>query len=103
MIVMTSRERSVGQMLAQRSERLVAIPLLPLTMQSSRELAIRALHEHSTADKHLREWIASTSGGNPFFLKCLIDHYGATGERFVVPTRLSALLDQKIVALAQNA
>jgi DNA-binding SARP family transcriptional activator len=103
MIVMTSRERSIGQMLAQRSERLLAIPLSPLTMKSARELADRALREHATADNHLREWIASTSGGNPFFLKCLIDHYAATGERFVVPTRLNTLLDQKIVGLSQNA
>src|SRR5262249_51322222 len=85
------------------SAHFLGITLPPLTIQSSTELANRALIEHGAADVHLRTWIASTSGGNPFFLKCLIDHHTSTGERFVIPNRVSDLLDQKIRALSQNA
>ncbi|MGH7619601.1 MAG: ATP-binding protein [Gemmatimonadaceae bacterium] len=103
LIVLTSRDRSMAQFLAQRSDRAGGLALAPLTSQSSRELTSRALAAGANADTHLQDWIAWTSGGNPFFLKCLIGHFQTTGERFVVPTSLSALLDQTVGALSGNA
>jgi hypothetical protein len=101
MFVLTSRDRSVLSFLAQRSERVTGFTLAPLATSSSKELTNRALIEH-TADHELRDWIAATSGGNPFFLKCLIGHYQTTAERFVVPATLSVLLDQKVTGLSPN-
>ena len=103
MIVLTSRDRSMTQFLARRSEAFLGLSLAPLTSVASSELTNRALLDQASTDKELRDWIASTSGGNPFFLKCLISHYQTTGERFVVPTSLSILLDQRISALSTNA
>jgi len=102
MFVLTSRDRSVLSFLAQRSERVTSFALAPLAASSSKELTTRALIEHPS-DNELRDWIAATSGGNPFFLKCLIGHYQATAERFVVPGTLSVLLDQKVNGLSPNA
>ena len=103
MIVLTSRDRSMTQFLARRSEAFLGLSLAPLTSIASSELTNRSLLDQASTDKELRDWIASTSGGNPFFLKCLISHYQTTGERFVVPPSLSILLDQKISALSTNA
>ena len=102
LVVLTSRDRAVAQFVAQRTDRAVSLALAPLTAESTHELTRRVLGEQS-ADAQLHDWIASTSGGSPFFLKCLIGHYQATSERFVVPTTLSVLLDQKIAALSPNA
>jgi hypothetical protein len=101
MFVLTSRDRSAMSFLAQRSERVTGFTLAPLAAASSKELTNRALIEHP-ADHELRDWIAATSGGNPFFLKCLIGHYQTTAERFVVPATLSVLLDQKVTSLSPN-
>jgi DNA-binding SARP family transcriptional activator len=103
MIVVTSRDQALLQFFAQRSERALGLTLSPLTNRSSRELTDRALGDSIAADEELQAWIASSSGGNPFFLKCLIGHFGATGERFVVPASISILLDQKVAALSCNA
>ncbi len=103
MIILTSRDRTLLRFLAQRSERAFGIALTPLTTRSSRELTGRAFVENGAADPELQEWIASSSAGNPFFLKCLVGHFQTTGERFVVPATISSLLDQRVATLSPNA
>jgi hypothetical protein len=102
-IVVTSRTREMAQFFAQRSERALSLTLAPLSSACSLELTNRLLAQRVSAEFALRDWIATSSGGNPFFLKCLLDHYEHTGERFVVPSSISALLDQKLAALSQTA
>jgi hypothetical protein len=55
------------------------------------------------SDNELLEWIADSSGGNPLFLRSLISHYQATGERFVIPSTLSALIDQQLLSMSPDA
>jgi DNA-binding SARP family transcriptional activator len=102
--ITTSRDRRVGQFFAQAAERALVVPLAPLSDTSSRDLLARVFEAHIvSSDQDFLSWIASTSGGNPFFLRCLIGHYHATSERFVVPTSVSSLLDQQVSSLSANA
>jgi DNA-binding SARP family transcriptional activator len=102
-ILLTSRDRAVLQFLVRRSERVLGLSLSPLTTVSSRELTNRVLQDNSLADRELLDWLSSTAGGNPFFLRSLIEHYQSTGDRFVVPSSLSVFLDQKVAALSDKA
>jgi DNA-binding SARP family transcriptional activator len=103
MVVLTCRADETLRRVAQNGLASLSMRLAPLAIDQLRELTTRALIDRdAAADAELRDWIAATSGGNPLFLKCLINHYHATGERFVVPSTLSALLDQEIAALTAD-
>jgi DNA-binding SARP family transcriptional activator len=102
--ILTSRDRSIVQYFARHSERLLAVAMAPLSQPVAAEVLDRALEQQETApDNELRSWLAEASGGNPFFLRCLIAHFQATGERFVVPTAISALLDQQLAVVGPEA
>jgi tetratricopeptide (TPR) repeat protein len=103
MVALTSRDAGVARALCRQSERVFRLGLSSLAPDSARELTNRALIQLVATDRELRDWIVSTSGGNPFFLKCLIGHYQSTGERFVVPTTLSELLHQRVAGLSSRA
>jgi hypothetical protein len=103
MIVLASRADETLRRFAQNGDAFLSMRLTSLAIDQLRELTTRALADRgAAADSELRDWIAATSGGNPFFLKCLINHHQGTGERFVVPENLSALLDQQLAALSAN-
>jgi DNA-binding SARP family transcriptional activator len=103
LILLTSRDDQLLRRFSQQSASGLGMSLNPLAESQAKELTQRALAERQiVADYELRDWIATTSGGNPFFLKCLIGHYQTTGERFVVPNTLSELLDQEIAALTRD-
>jgi DNA-binding SARP family transcriptional activator len=104
LVILTSRDRSIVQYFARRSERLLAVSMPPLSQAVAAEVLDRMLDQHATApDSELWNWIAEASGGNPFFLRCLVAHFQATGERFVVPSAVSALLDQQLAVVSQEA
>jgi hypothetical protein len=74
----------------------------PLPRTSTLELLAHELAS-TAADAELLDWMFDTSGGNPFFLDCLVHHYRSTAERFTVPSKLNALVDQRIAALTADA
>jgi DNA-binding SARP family transcriptional activator len=81
---------------------LVARDVSPLGKTSALELLAHELERTST-DEALFDWMFETSGGNPFFLDCLVAHYRSTGERFSIPRKLNSLIDQSIAALTTDA
>jgi len=104
LVILTSRDRSIVQYFARRSERLLAVSVAPLSQPVAAEVLDRALDQQATTpDSELRSWLAEASGGNPFFLRCLIAHFQATGERFVIPPAVSALLDQQLAIVSPEA
>jgi DNA-binding SARP family transcriptional activator len=104
LVILTSRDRSIVQYFARRSERLLAISIAPLSRAVAAEVLDRTLDQQArAADNELRDWITEASGGNPFFLRSLIAHFQATGERFVVPPAISALLEQQLAVVGQEA
>ncbi|HEU4603775.1 MAG TPA: AAA family ATPase, partial [Steroidobacteraceae bacterium] len=54
-------------------------------------------------DGSLSAWMAEIASGNPFYADSLLTHFRATGERFAVPPELSAITDQRVVALNADA
>jgi len=103
LVMLTSRDRSFSQRFAQFAERCVTISVGPLRSSSTRDVICRVFDGEVGVDAQLREWLAHASGGNPFFLRCLIAHFQLTGERFVVPSSVSAFLDQQLAAIGQDA
>ena len=102
--LLTSRNRLFVQRLAQSTERVVPIDLGPLRLSSAKEVINRVIsHDSLDATDEMREWFLRTSGGHPFFLRCLIAHFQSTGERFVVPTSINTLLDQQLAGLSNDA
>jgi len=104
LVIVTSRDRSLSQRLAQFAERCSIIFVGALHSSSTRDMVSRVLDRRVLGPgDQLREWLSHASGGNPFFLRCLIAHLQLTGERFVVPSSVNALLDQQLAALGQDA
>jgi DNA-binding SARP family transcriptional activator len=104
MIMLTSRVDNTLRRFSQHSVGCLGLALKRLPAYQLNELTRRTFADRQIVGDHeLKDWIATTSGGNPFFLKCLISHYQSTGERFVVPNDISELLDQEIAALVPEA
>ncbi|HEY9228290.1 MAG TPA: AAA family ATPase [Gemmatimonadaceae bacterium] len=104
LVILTSRDRSIVQYFARHAERLKPISLAPLTSSSVSGIIDRLLDVRELAvDEELFEWLMHSSGGNPFFLRCLVSHVQSTGERFVVPSTISSLLDQQLATLGPEA
>ena len=103
MIILTSRDRNTGQYYAQRTERMLGVSLTPIALAPLTEMVARVFENHiASTDHELHEWLVHTSGGNPFFLRSLVSHFQTSGERFVVPDTLGALLDQQLAALSDT-
>jgi DNA-binding SARP family transcriptional activator len=103
-VVLTSRDREILTFFGKRTDRLLPIYLSPLGQSALHKLLERLNDPESLMiDSELQHWIALSSGGNPFFVRCLVAHYQATEERFVIPSSLSALLDQQLLALNSDA
>jgi DNA-binding SARP family transcriptional activator/tetratricopeptide (TPR) repeat protein len=104
-LLLTSRDRSVLRTYAQHAEQFFPLSIAPLAMFSLQQMLQALLLDASVAssDNELRDWFANASGGNPFFLRSLVAHYQATGERFSIPSRLSDLLDQQLTCLGTEA
>ncbi|HEY9228291.1 MAG TPA: AAA family ATPase [Gemmatimonadaceae bacterium] len=104
LMLLTSRDRGIVQYFAKRAERLRPISLRPLATSSVAGIVNRLLTANElVADEELCGWLAQSSGGNPFFLRCLVSHLQSTGERFVVPSTISSLLDQQLATLGPEA
>jgi hypothetical protein len=54
-------------------------------------------------DSSLLEWMVETSGGNPFFADCLLNHFRSTREPYSIPSELNSILDQRIASLSDDA
>lgn len=101
--ILTTRNRVDQAVVGRIADRTLAISLRPLATaavtQVLQELDVAGLD----TDRELQNWMATTSGGNPFYLRSLVSHFQTTDERFVVPPTLSALLDQQLIALSSDA
>jgi DNA-binding SARP family transcriptional activator len=104
LILLASRDKEALAFFSKRTERMLGIALRSLSVVAVTEM-LRRIDDSSDlfADLELRNWITDSSGGNPFFLRSLVGHYQATGERFVVPSTLSALLDQQLTSLERDS
>jgi hypothetical protein len=78
-----------------------AVPPLPAAVTTS--VVRDRLSAADEADGSLAAWMAEMSSGNPFYADCLVSHYAETGERFSIPPRLTAIVDQRIQALSPGA
>lgn len=104
LVLLTSRDRGTYKLFAERADRVVGVHLAPLRRESLREILLRLLAPGTAeVDGQLAEWMATSSGGNPFFLRCLVTHFLTSGERFSVPTSLSLLLDRLVASLSEEA
>jgi hypothetical protein len=104
MLMLTSRDKTISRFFAPRTERLVVVSLRPLAAPSVSLIVARLLDAGAlSSDAELRDWIVETSGGNPFFLRCLIAHFQTSGERFTIPATLNNVLDQQLAGLSDTS
>jgi DNA-binding SARP family transcriptional activator len=103
MVMLTSRDKTISRFFAPRTERLAVLSLRPLAAKSVSLIVARLLEDPLSSDAELRDWIVEVSGGNPFFLRCLIAHFQTSGERFTVPATLNTVLDQQLAGLSDTS
>lgn len=79
-------------------------PLLPLTVESSLELALAIGADLSAhIDEDLGEWFVHTSEGVPLFLRSLVNHWIETGDAGGIPPTLLGVIGQRLQSLSSDA
>jgi DNA-binding SARP family transcriptional activator len=100
LVVVTSRDRKLKEIIAPTPDSFACLELQPLTQDISRDIARRAL-KRTVGESHeaLHDWMAETSNGHPLFISALIAHFAATAEPFAVPQNLQELLRRRLERL----
>jgi hypothetical protein len=100
LIVLSGRECSAFEKLSADNRRFRQFELLPIKDDACIGLVSSQLRTHE--DASFAKWLAETSGGNPFFLSCLIAEFLRTGERYSVPRRMTDLVDKSISGVSAS-
>lgn len=103
LIVLASRDERHVLSIGGWHETLTTHTVGPLDRTTAETLIATELAALGEDDHSLVEWMADAAGGNPFFADCLVTNYRATRERFVVPSQLSSIVDQRIRSLSDGA
>ena len=102
--LLTTRQLNGTEFLKSATEGLTTINVRRLGIEAVGDMIVSlAEGGRISVDPAMREWLQTTSEGNPLFLESLFAHYASTEERFVISPTLSALLDRRVDMLSREA
>lgn len=100
-VLVTSRTAEATKDLGEQNHQFAAREVGPLNTPEIEQIISARLARPVESD--LEAWIVEVSQGNPFFLESLIHHFEETGDRFVIPPKVSQLVDQRLMGLTADA
>lgn len=103
LLVLASREETRILTVGEWNGTLVTEVVAPLDRTITVEMLRGMLAANDDEDGSLSAWMADIASGNPFYADWLMSHYRETEERYSIPSRLSAIVDQRIAALNADA
>jgi hypothetical protein len=102
-ILLTARDERAVAVSGDWGEHLLSCRIGPLERSVALQLLSADLSASSETDGSLADWMADIANGNPFYADSVLAHYRTTGERFVVPPQLSAIVDRRVRAVSAEA
>jgi DNA-binding SARP family transcriptional activator len=103
LIVLTTREEEPALAAARWGPHFVSRRVEPLDLAVSESMIAKQLRLAGEQDASLSAWMAEIASGNPFYADSLVTHFRASGERFVIPPQLNAIVDQRLAAVSVDA